>query len=237
MRTELVQGFAALVAMIALSGCGPQLPAYSTKPPERLKQLTDVTDAVVRLASIEGAVEAAERRSAIRQTVAALRAAYDQYRGHGDALSGRGASNALACASALAIEVMDLETRLSRIEEVKAQGDEAAKRHKALLMMMSHDASRCAALGVELMVHQESRRDALQHAAIVISETYAIAAAFRAADELPLELLLKDQIAAYERIAEKLGPKHRSQVIADGLPKLKEALADLRGPKIRFEVQ
>ena len=95
------------------------------------------------------------------------------------------------------------------------------------------DAGRCAAQNTEQLIDAEARREALKHGAVLISETYAIAAILSAANDLPLAPVLKDQIRAYETVVAKLGPKHDVQVVTDALPKLKATLAILEESRSR----
>lgn len=241
MRTGLMRGFAvAIFATLVVAGCGPQPEAFPAKTPEELEQLTDVTDRVVLLMRniAEGTGRTAERDALMRQAIQAVTKASPQYQRHSDAIITMENSNSRACIGALSIEIMDLETMLARYDEAVQRQDEIiASRRKSMLQLLAMDAGRCAVLSTIQLIEQEKRREALKHGAVVISEMYAIAFIIRAATELKVAPLLKDQIRAYETLVAKLGPKHEVQLVTDALPKLKETLAmlDKRSLDVRPE--
>ncbi|HEY0680744.1 MAG TPA: hypothetical protein VGD45_00290 [Steroidobacter sp.] len=234
MRTEFKgKVVIAILATAFFGGCTPQPEAFSVKTPEELKQLIEVTNRVVLLArSIEQDSFAAE--AAMRDAIAAVGVAGPQYRRHGDAITGKTNVDAIACARAQAVEIMDLEILIARREEASQRQDEASsRRRRSMMRSMAMDAGRCAALNTEQLIDRETRREALKHGAVLISEAYAIAAILSAANDLPLEPVLSDQIRAYESLVAKLGPKHDVQVVTDALPKLKATLAILEESRSR----
>lgn len=234
MRTEFKgKVVIAIFATLLITGCTPQPEAFPVKTPEELRQLTEVTNRVVLLSrSIE--LDSATRDAAMRQAIAAVGAAGPQYRRHGDALVSKTNVEAIGCARAQAVEIMDLEILLARRDEAAQRHDEvSARRRRSMMRSMAMDAGRCAAQNTEQLIDAEARREALKHGAVLISETYAIAAILSAANDLPLAPVLKDQIRAYETVVAKLGPKHDVQVVTDALPKLKATLAILEESRSR----
>lgn len=218
----------AIVATIMVAGCAPQPKAVPAATPEELKQITEVTNRVVSLAnSLKEGSESATR-DAIRQSIVAVTAARPRYRQHAEAILTIKNAEVLACIDSHSIEFMDLETVLARFDEaVQTQNDVKATGRKNLLQIMAMRASACAAQGSVMLIAGEKRPEVLEHAAVLISEIYAIAVTMRPASGLSMGPLLKDQIRLYEDIAAKLGPKHEIPVVTDALPKLRETVAML----------
>jgi hypothetical protein len=230
MRTEFKRALVtAILATVFVGGCARQPEAFSATTPGDLKQLTEVTDRVLLLArSLEESAEPSSRREAIRQAIAAVAAAESQYQRHGDAISNRTNAETLGCIRAHAMNILDLEIIIARLDEAAQRQDEAkVTGRKTLLQKMAMDASHCAAQSTQLLVMSEKRRDALEHGSILISKIYAIAATNRAASGLSLGPLLESQIRTYETVVAKLGPKHDVPVVTDALPKLRETVAML----------
>lgn len=218
-----------ILAITFVGGCARQPEVPSATTPEELKQLTEVTDRVLLLAhSLEEGAEPSSRRDAIRQIIAAVAAADSQYERHSDAIRNRANAETLGCIRAHAMNILDLEILIARLDEAAQRQDEAkVTGRKALLQKMAMDASHCAAQSTQLLVVNEKRRDALEHSSVLISRIYAIAATARVASGLSLGALLESQIRTYETIVAKLGPKHDAPVVTDALPKLRETVAML----------
>lgn len=230
MRTQFKRALAtAILAIVFVGGCARQPEAFSATTPEDLKQLTEVTDRVLLLArSLEEGGEPSSRRDAIRQAIMAVAAAEPQYQRHSDAIRTRTNAETLGCIHAHAINVLDLETILARLDEAAQRQDETkVMGRKTLLQKMAMDASHCAAQSTQLLVVSEQRRAALEHGSVLVARIYAIAATTRVAGGLSLGPLLKSQIRTYETLVAKLGPKHDVPVVMDALPKLRAAVAML----------
>jgi hypothetical protein len=220
---RFLRGLAAILTTLMVVGCGPQSQPFPTQTPEEIKQLTAVTDAVVHLVGNSNPDEA------LPQAVAALTAASKIYRVHKEAILTTTNSDVLACISAHTNEILDLETMLARRDEAAGrQDEEMVKRRTMLLWSLAWDMDGCAAMSIELLINMEKRPAALQHGAIAISEIYSTAMITRAAIGLKVEPLLADQIRAYERVLQGLGPEQKAPFINDALPKLKAALAQTR---------
>lgn len=223
MRTLVV----AILATVVLGGCTRQSEVFTPRTPEQRKQLTEVTDAVVHLVRGEAAGEALsfEKRPALRQAVAALAAAKPQFRQHSAAIVNRDNAEALGCISAESIEIMDLEVLLARLDEAQERGDGVAvQRREATLMRRAMDATQCAIVAGRQLTLRKTRRDALEHGAVVISEVYAMAVIQRAAAGLSVDALLEDQVKIYESIVTTLGAHREVPVVTEALPKLRELL-------------
>jgi hypothetical protein len=213
----------AILTTLMVVGCGPQPEPFPAQTPAEIKQLTAVTDAVVLL------IGSSERGQALPQAIAALSAARETYQLHGDAIRSMTNTDALACIRSHANEITELETMLARRDEAAARQDEKmVKRRTTFLRRLASDMGGCAALSLELLINAEKRPAALQHGAIVISEIYATAVITRAAAGAKVELLLTDQIRAYETVLARLGPEQKAPFIDDALPKLKAALDQTR---------
>jgi hypothetical protein len=225
MRTGCTRALATLLTTLMVAGCGPQTKPFPAKTPEQLKQLTEVTDRVLLL------VGSAERGPAMRQAIEALGAAREQYQQHSDAIVNQTNAEAISCIGSQAIEIMDFETSLAKLEEAAQRQDEImTKRRTTLLRLLTGDAVQCAILSTIHLAEHEKRPEALKHGAVLISQIYAIAAIYHAATDRRPGWVLKDQIRAYEIILTKLGPRHEAPVVTDALPKLKAALASLAEP-------
>jgi hypothetical protein len=158
-----------------------------------------------------------------------LSAASEIYRQHKDAIRSTTNTDTLACINTQASVILDLETMLAKRDEAARQENEKmVKRRTAELWSLAWGMDGCAALSMEYLINSEKRPAALQHGAIVISEIYSTAVITRAALGLKVEPLLADQIRAYERVLERLGPEQKAPFINDALPKLKAALAHTR---------
>lgn len=229
MRTEFKRALVtAILATAFVAGCARQPEAPATTP-EDLKQLTEVTDSVLLLArSFEEGAEPSSRRDAIRQAIAAVAAADPQYRRHSDAILNITNAETLGCIHANAMNILDLETLIARLEEAEQRQDQdKVTGRKSLLQKLAMDASHCAAQGTQLLIVNEKRRAALEHGSALISEIFTIAATARAASGLSLGPLLESQIRTYESVVAKVGPKHDVPLVTDALPKLREAVAML----------
>jgi hypothetical protein len=222
MQMAIVQGLAAILTTLTLIGCTPQPKPFPAKSPEEIKQLTDVTDAVVEL------VRSPERDEALRQALAALSAANGQYRQHKDAILSETNSELMGCISSHAIGVLDLEGMLAKRDEAASRQDEAKlEGHNGMLWLLAAEMGECTARSSLSLIDPEQRPEALKHAAVVISEIYSAVVIFRAAAGLKVAPLLKDQVRDYETVVTRLGPDHGLQVVTDALPKLKATLATL----------
>ena len=235
METKLMRALAAMVlAAVVAGGCTRQPEAVPAMTPQDLRQLVAVTDAVASLARTGsgGPEGSSERNAAMRQVVAALAAADHQYENHSRAIAHRDNIEVLGCIDTQAMMILDVEMLMAKYQEAVRRQDEAtAARHRTILIVLAQDANECAARSTALLVDVEKRPEALRHAAVLMSDIYAIAVVTRIAAGLQFEPLLDDQIEAYERIAAKLGPEHPPQIITHALPKLKAALSELNAPR------
>jgi hypothetical protein len=207
---------------MTIVGCGPRVEPFPAKTPEQIKQLTDVTDGAVAV------IRSPESEEALRQALAALSAASEQYRQHKEAILTEKNAEMIGCINSHAIEILDLPTMLEKRDQAASQGDETkAKRRNAMLWSHAGDVGGCAATSTMLLIDQEQRPEALKHGAVVIAEIYSTLTIFRAAVGLKVAPVLKDQIRTYESIVTKLGPEQPVQVVTDALPKLRATLATL----------
>lgn len=230
MRTVLGRALvSAIVATVVVAGCARQPEAFSAKTPEELQQLSDVTEGVISLArSFEEGADPSVRRDSIRRTIAAVAAAGPQYEWHSDRILTRTNAETLGCIHGHAANVQDLEVLLARHDEAVRRQDEAkATKRKAMLQKMAMDVTGCAIQSSQFLINLEKRRQPLEHGAVLISEIYAVAATARAASGLSIGPLLEDQIRTYETILSRVGPNHEVPIVADALPKLREAAAML----------
>ncbi|HWK51989.1 MAG TPA: hypothetical protein VNR40_18975 [Steroidobacter sp.] len=228
MGTEAMRALVvAVLATVVLGGCTRQSEVFTPRTPEQRRQLAEVTDAVVHLVRGASASEASsfEQRPALRRGVVALAAANPQFRQHSAAIANRYNAEALGCISAESVEIMDLEVLLTRLDEAQERGDGVAvQRREATLMRRAMDATQCAIVAGRQLTLRKTRRDALEHGAVVISEVYAMAVLQRAAAGLSVDALLEDQIRIYESIVTTLGAHREVPVVTEALPKLRALL-------------
>lgn len=229
MRTEFIRALAIAILFTVVGGCTPQPTAFPTETPERLKRLTDVTDRVVQHArSVAEGAAPSERRAAMRDAIAAVIAANQQYEEHSKAILNLQNAEALACIRAHYMDILDFETMLARRDEALQRNDEVrATRYMVFLRQMAMEAGRCAIQSTYHLVTLEKRREARNHGAILISKIYAIATVLRAATDLQVAHVLNEQVRTYERLVATLGPKHDAKFVSDALPKLRATVAIL----------
>jgi hypothetical protein len=222
MRTAFMQALIAIVTTVMIASCSRQIEPFPAKTPEQTKQLTDVTDSVLAL------VRNPDSDAALRQALAALDAASEQYRQHKDAIGNQTNAEMIGCIHSNASLILDLETMLAKRDEAARQQDVVMvnRRDDALWSFVQNIGS-CAATSPLFIIDAEHRPEALEHGAVVMSESYSTAVIARAAAGLKVAPLLRDQIRTYETIVTRLGPEQEVPVATDALPKLRATLATL----------